>query len=151
MSRRPALPNLHNTRTSLTALFSSSSALFCAMEPSQPLSHQSLPHSFPCNGGWGVSSVVLSPATDHYPRPTLFCFQQLTTVKFCNSFPLITIQNAGDVYPLRRRYKKQESFTGPGFGEKPQSKSSGEKRQQKTPATTIGNAEAYLFAYSVKT
>src|SRR5690348_3984756 len=33
--------------------FSSTSALFCAMETSQPLSCQSLAHSFPCNGGWG--------------------------------------------------------------------------------------------------
>ena len=37
----------------LSTLFSNASALFCAMEPSQPLSHQSLTHSFPCNGGRG--------------------------------------------------------------------------------------------------
>ena len=40
----------------LFPLFSFSSALFCATEHSQPLSHQSLPHSFPFNGGWGYSA-----------------------------------------------------------------------------------------------
>src|SRR5690242_15575789 len=28
------------------------------MEPSQPLLHQSLPHSFPCNGGWRSSFAL---------------------------------------------------------------------------------------------
>lgn len=45
---------LHTTDAlHLSSLFSNASALFCAMEPSQPLSHQSLAHSFPCNRGRG--------------------------------------------------------------------------------------------------
>jgi len=41
--------------------FSSTSALFCAMETSQPLSCQSLAHSFPCNGGWGCIATAQLP------------------------------------------------------------------------------------------
>jgi hypothetical protein len=41
-----------------------------------------------------------------HPNPfRLYSFQQLTTVKFCNHFVLITIQNAGEwVYPLSYRH-----------------------------------------------
>jgi hypothetical protein len=90
MSRRPALKNFHHTCTSPVLLFSCTSALFftpsavegcarglspllsvdyalfCAMEPSQPLSHQSLAHSFPCNGGGRGSSM--NSAADDSPR-----------------------------------------------------------------------------------
>ena len=72
-----------------------------AMEQAQPLSDQSLPHSFPCNGGGRVSSLLaLSLATRHSPPlATFFCFQQLPTIKSCNPRLLITIQNARGVYP----------------------------------------------------
>jgi hypothetical protein len=39
----------------LIPLISSNSALFASNADSQPLSHQSLPHSFPCDGGGSVS------------------------------------------------------------------------------------------------
>ena len=42
----------------LSPLLSVNCALFCAMEPTQLLSHQSLPHSFPCNGGVGAILAV---------------------------------------------------------------------------------------------
>jgi|SRR5690348_6594245 hypothetical protein len=48
----------------LIPLFSSNSALFCAMERPQLLFHQSLPHSFPCNGGGGVSLAHPLPIRD---------------------------------------------------------------------------------------
>ena len=38
----------------LSPLVPTTCALFCATEPSQPLSHQPLPHSLPCNGGGRV-------------------------------------------------------------------------------------------------
>jgi len=38
---------------------------------------------------------VLSLTTNHSPRLTLFSFQQVTTVNFCNSSVLITIRIAG--------------------------------------------------------
>ena len=44
----------------LSPLFSITCALFSATQPSQLLSHQSLPDSFPCNGG-RVCSLALSP------------------------------------------------------------------------------------------
>ncbi len=43
-------PGSRTTSYDLSLFFSYASALFCATEPSQFLSHQSLPHSFPCNG-----------------------------------------------------------------------------------------------------
>src|SRR5690348_15909516 len=54
----------------LSSLFSYASALFCAMGPSQPLSHQSLAHSFPCNGGRGY--------LEKNPPPVLRIFFQVT-------------------------------------------------------------------------
>src|SRR5690348_8565544 len=42
----------------LSPLLSVNCALFCAMEPTQLLSHQSLPHSFLCNGGVGAILAV---------------------------------------------------------------------------------------------
>src|SRR5690349_21889344 len=48
------------------------------MGQSQTLSFQSLPHSFSCNGGVGVSSVVLSLTTRLSPPPTFLSFQRLT-------------------------------------------------------------------------
>ena len=53
-------------------------ALFRAMEQSQLLSSQSLPHSFPCNGGWGVPSAISSLITRLSPLPAFFYFQPLT-------------------------------------------------------------------------
>ena len=62
----------------LSSVFSNTSALFCATEPSQPLSHQELPHSFPCNGGERASSCALSLAKRNSPLPAFLCFQRLT-------------------------------------------------------------------------
>src|SRR5262249_44513898 len=49
--------------------------------------------------GWEHSGSLRSLAQPVYecPLPSL-CFQQLPTVKFCNSFVLITMQNAPGVY-----------------------------------------------------
>ena|SRR5690348_90473 len=120
MSRRIAPKNIHHKSNSPTLLFSCTSALFftpsavegyarglspltsiyyalfCAMEPSQPLSHQSLPHSFPCNGGWGVSFRSASLTTPP-PLPAFFCFQQVTHCPICNPFVLIMLQQWGGV------------------------------------------------------
>ena len=47
--------------------------------------------------GWGmISAPVASPEG----FATVYSFQQLTTIKFCNSSVLITIQNARGGYPL---------------------------------------------------
>src|SRR5579864_7706347 len=51
--RNPSNPRLPLDRS--IPLFSYSSALFAHNGAPQLLSYQSLPHSFPCNGGWGVS------------------------------------------------------------------------------------------------
>ena len=69
-----------------------SCTLFCAMEPSQPLYHQSLAHSFPCNGG---GRVCVWDFARHSSVAASLCFQSLLTVKFRNSFALITIRIAG--------------------------------------------------------
>src|SRR5215472_4592625 len=64
----------------LSSFFSSSSALFSAIEQAQPLSDQPFAHSFPFNGGGGgasfltsalsVSSVSRKPRCPHRnPRP----------------------------------------------------------------------------------
>src|SRR5262249_38191710 len=105
----------------LTPFFSIPSALFCAMESSQPLSHQSLPHSFPCNGGRGgivhppireicascILVVLTGPrksAASPLPFSSCFAFSALcylvfshtdTTVNSRNPFVLITMQIAG--------------------------------------------------------
>jgi hypothetical protein len=85
LTRQLPLSPLHPTR----------SALFFAMERSQALSHQSLAHSFPCNGGGRVSVQGLSVAArlPHLPRASegassgsspwsgFLCFQQLTYPK----------------------------------------------------------------------
>jgi hypothetical protein len=44
------------------------------------------------------SRLTLNPCLPTCPRCPFLYFQQLTTIKFCNSFLLITIQNAGGVY-----------------------------------------------------
>lgn len=70
------------------------SALFCAMEPPQPLSHQSFTHSFPCNGGGRVSSwapvashaqftpshVPLFSTAYTLPNSQTLCFDNVATV-----------------------------------------------------------------------
>src|SRR5215471_15311160 len=43
----------------LTTAFSSTSALFVHKGPTQVVSHQSFSHSFPFNGGWGVSVTTV--------------------------------------------------------------------------------------------
>ena len=106
MSPRPVLSDQTNVPP-LTSLLSSASALFCTTEPSQPLSPQSLPHSFPFNGGG--RGCVGDFARHDFPYLALclpFYFQQLPTVKFRNPFALITIRIArGWVYPFHRGVK----------------------------------------------
>ena len=111
-------PLLHQTNASyLSFLFSYGCAPFGATEPSQPLPHQSLPHSFPCNGGGRVSSLVRSLLTRSSPLHAFFyfqsllprasrgtncskfsplaaslCFQRLTHCPICKPFALITLQ-----------------------------------------------------------
>lgn len=100
--------NLMNSRSapqlpmqSLSPLFSITCALFCAMEPSQPLSHQSLPDSLPCNGG-RVCSLAHRLATCSSPLTAFFCFQQLTNCPICKSLVLVKLQQWGVWgYPLR--------------------------------------------------
>src|SRR5262250_3782038 len=46
-----------------------------------------------------VGSMVILQHGRQCPFPPL-SFQSLTTIKFCNSFVLITIQNGRGVYPL---------------------------------------------------
>ena len=58
----------------LSLLLSVDYALFCAMEPSQPLSHQALPHSFPCNGGWWVPALAPSPVHSPFTPSCLLLF-----------------------------------------------------------------------------
>src|SRR6266700_773001 len=55
------------------------SALFCAMEPLQALSHQSLPHPFSSNGGWGgmVANRSSLPTTHHLLFSTTYSNQIL--------------------------------------------------------------------------
>ena len=48
--------------------------------------------------GWGMISSLIPSLGSLAP---LFCFQSLTTIKFCNLFALITIQNAGGWYSPR--------------------------------------------------
>ena len=45
-------------------------ALFSPMGPSQLLSHQSLPHSFPCNGEWVAASLASGDSASFLLRPT---------------------------------------------------------------------------------
>src|SRR5690348_2248434 len=102
----------------LSPLLSVICALFGAMEPSQPLSHQSLPHSFPCNGGWGVWSLT----TNHSPLPTFFCLERAQRKKpgvepgsLSNEQTIFRLEAvadaAGDAQVVLRR------TTRPGFGE----------------------------------
>jgi hypothetical protein len=53
--------------------------------------------TFIATAGWGVSYLDPSLPTHHCPLCTVFCFQQLPTVKFSNPFFLITIRIARGV------------------------------------------------------
>src|SRR5690349_24242524 len=64
----PILKMSQNRCFHLIPLFSSNSALFCAMERPQLLFHQSLPHSFPCNGG-GVYLLPIRSLLGTRPAP----------------------------------------------------------------------------------
>src|SRR5689334_10766369 len=55
LSERSESKDLSSNLQHLTSFHSITCALFPAMEHSQPLCYQSLPHSFPCNRGWGGS------------------------------------------------------------------------------------------------
>jgi|SRR5919108_1485317 hypothetical protein len=83
----------------LFSLLSVYYALFFPLKQSQPLSHQPLPHSFPCNGGWGVtfpSSIArLFNLTGNLPLAAFFCFQRLTHCPIYNPFVLMTLQQWG--------------------------------------------------------
>lgn len=73
---------------SFTSLLQLGYALFCTTRPSQPLSHQSLLHSSPFNGGESVSSLSVSlachrPPAVHPWRP-LFVFVHLQTSQFAS-------------------------------------------------------------------
>src|SRR5690348_9604824 len=67
-SRTPANPQLPLHRSSL--LFSYTSALFARNGAAQPLSHQSLAHSLPCNGGGSMVSCKRLPSTAGQPIPS---------------------------------------------------------------------------------
>src|SRR5690242_17089901 len=59
--RLPRPPLLHATNAfRLSPFLSSTSPLFFATARFQPFFHQSFAHSFPFNGGWGVSTFLLS-------------------------------------------------------------------------------------------
>lgn len=69
-------------------------ALFCAMEPSQPLSHQSLPHAFLCNGG---CAPVNNPSL-----PVLCTFFQVTySLSSFLSHPSKNCRSVGGFFPNR--------------------------------------------------
>src|SRR5215831_17705133 len=77
----------------LTPFFSIASALFCATESSQPLSHESLPHSCSCNGGGGALPIFhfpfsIVPSTwlpRLHPSVASFVFIRLRTCQFASS------------------------------------------------------------------
>ena len=54
LSERSESKELSSNLQHLTSFHSITCALFRATEHSQPICYQSLPHSFPCNRGWGV-------------------------------------------------------------------------------------------------
>ena|SRR5215472_4790810 len=92
----PPSPQLPLNRSSL--LFSYSSTLFVRNGHSQLPSNQALPHSFPFKGGWGVLFSSRIEAGIRLPAPLVaLCLQRLPTIKFHNSFVLITMQNAPGV------------------------------------------------------
>src|SRR5690348_10465937 len=100
----------------LSPLLSVNCALFCAMEPSQPLSHQSLPHSFPCNGGGRASSRALSLANRNSPLAAVLCFQRLTHCPICKPFVLITLQQWGEWVGATGRPEQLGAVAGPALG-----------------------------------
>ena len=71
----PLAPSTCARFSDLSLLFSNAFALFSATEDSQRLPHQSLPHSFPCNGG-----VSLCPPLPIRRSPQFPC-------KFAPLFP----------------------------------------------------------------
>ena len=98
--------------------FSYYCALFCSMEPTQLLSHQSLPHSFPCNGGWRVPCLTLPLPTVHSPLATMFSFQRLKHCPICNPFILITLQQWGGWgrgFPSRARSQEPRDVPFPNL------------------------------------
>src|SRR5262249_32778388 len=106
MRPRPSTLPVATINLSLSHFASYSSTLFARNGDAQALSHQSVAHSFPLNGGMGYVRPS-SPAqasirsTCQCPLPPL-CFQSFPTIKFRNPFALIliTIQNAPGVWGL---------------------------------------------------
>lgn len=102
---------------------------FGATEHSQPLSAQSLAHSFPCNGG---GALFLPLATRHltpFPANWYLCFQRLVGCSSRNSFlltllhgcpgmgilhelsPLLSPPSAGARHPAHRGWAKKQTMS----------------------------------------
>src|SRR5690348_10935703 len=96
LSERSESKDLSFTLPQLTLVFSSTFALSVCNGDSQPLSHQLLPHSFPCNGGGRgqLSSLLairrsplhcpLTFALPILPIAISFIFIQIRTAQFAN-------------------------------------------------------------------
>jgi hypothetical protein len=92
----------------LSPLLSAYYALFCAMETSQPLSCQSLAHSFPCNGGWGcIAAAQLPEFRTLFQVPYPLCPFFLTLTKTAGVW--------GHSFPNRSAYSSLQpaNFTPP--------------------------------------
>src|SRR5215831_19793842 len=97
-SRRPLPSHPRNPPLHSSPLFSCDSALFAHNGRSQLLSHQSLPHSFPCNGGGTslrFSNFDFRVSDPQSPPVSFVCFQQLTTVPIRNLFVFKSLQQWG--------------------------------------------------------